>query len=62
MLPDELPRLEFTLRYRDAWDALFDINQQRIRVSAPAGAGMKVGYDGRIVEVQPGTTVDLPLD
>ncbi len=61
MLPDEFDRLQFTIRYRRAWDVLFDIDHERVRVTTPAGSAIKVGYDGRVTEVSPGTTVDIEL-
>ncbi|HSJ44358.1 MAG TPA: glycosyl hydrolase family 65 protein [Euzebyales bacterium] len=61
MLPAEIDRLQFTIRYRRAWDVLFDIDRERIRVTTPAGSTIKVGYDGRVTEVAPGTTTDIEL-
>ncbi|HSJ44332.1 MAG TPA: hypothetical protein VK923_06595 [Euzebyales bacterium] len=53
--------MQFTIRYRRAWDVLFDIDRDRIRVTTPAGSAIKVGYGGRVTEVAPGTTTDIAL-
>jgi alpha,alpha-trehalase len=61
LLPDEFDRLQFTIRYRRAWDVHFDIDHERIRVTTPAGSAIKVGYDGQVTEVPPGTFADIEL-
>ena len=61
MLPHDFDRLTFTIRYRQAWDVKFDIDHECINVSTPAGSAIKVGYDGRVTEVAPGTTMDIEL-
>jgi alpha,alpha-trehalase len=61
MLPTEIDRLQFTIRYRRAWDVLFDIDRERIRVTTPAGSAIRVGYDGQVTEVAPGTVADIEL-
>ena len=60
-LPDEVDRLEFTIRYRSAWDVRFDIDHACITVSTPAGSAIKVGYGGRVIEVPPGSSATIPL-
>lgn len=61
VLPDEFDRLEFTVRYRTAWDVRFDIDHERIRVDTPAGSTIKVGYDGHVIDVPPGSSVQIAL-
>ena len=61
VLPDEFDRLQFTIRYRRAWDVLFDIDHERIRVTTPAGSTIRVGYNGSVTEVPSGTTADIAL-
>ena len=61
VLPDEFRRLEFTVRYRAAWDVRFDIDRESITVSTPVGSAIKVGYDGRVVEVPPGSSTRIAL-
>jgi alpha,alpha-trehalase len=61
VLPDEVDRLEFTIRYRSAWDVRFDIDHVCIRVSTPAGSTIKVGYGGRVIEVPPGSSATISL-
>ena len=61
VLPDEFDRLQFTIRYRRAWDVRFDIDHERVTVSTPAGSTIKVGYGGRVIEVPPGSTAEIVL-
>jgi alpha,alpha-trehalase len=60
-LPEEFSELRFTIRYRQAWDVLFEIDHDRIRVSAPQGSSIKVGYHERVTEVPEGNTTEIPL-
>jgi trehalose/maltose hydrolase-like predicted phosphorylase len=60
-LPDEFDRLEFTVRYRTAWDVRFDIDHECIRVNTPAGSTIKVGYNGHVIEVPPGGSAKIAL-
>jgi alpha,alpha-trehalase len=61
VLPDEFDRLQFTIRYRRAWDVLFDIDHERIRITTPAGSTIRVGYNGSVTEIPSGTTTDIAL-
>ena len=62
-LPEELDGLDFEVRYRGNWGISLHLtsNQLRVRVPASCAAPVRIGVNGQIVELSPGSAREFPL-
>jgi trehalose/maltose hydrolase-like predicted phosphorylase len=62
-LPEELDGLDFDVRYRGHWGINLHLTPQRlrIRVAASDAAPIRVGVNGEVVELPPGSMHEFPF-
>jgi trehalose/maltose hydrolase-like predicted phosphorylase len=62
-LPQELDGLDFEVRYRGHWGINLHLTPQllRVRVAASDAAPVRIGINGQVVELPPGSTREFPL-
>ena len=62
-LPEELDGLDFNLRYRGHWGINLHLTPTtlRVRLAASDAAPIRVGVNGEVVELQPGSVRVFPL-
>ncbi|MFD3686545.1 glycoside hydrolase family 65 protein [Nocardiopsis sp. NPDC058631] len=63
LLPAELDRLSYDLRYLDHWEVRVDVRRDHVRVTVPPsnGAPIQVQVKGTRASVLPGSSCSLPL-
>jgi len=63
-VPDEITRLEFSLRYRRHWGIRVQIGDGVLRVSVPRSDAppIRLGYRDQLIELGPGETFEAPVD
>jgi trehalose/maltose hydrolase-like predicted phosphorylase len=62
-LPEELDGLDFDVRYRGHWGINLHLTPQRlvVRVADSDAAPIRVGVNGEVVELAPGSMHEFPL-
>jgi trehalose/maltose hydrolase-like predicted phosphorylase len=62
-LPEELDGLDFDVRYRGHWGINLHLTPTtlRVRLAASDAAPIRVGVNGEVVELQPGSVREFPL-
>jgi trehalose/maltose hydrolase-like predicted phosphorylase len=62
-LPEELDGLDFDVRYRGHWGINLHLTPQRLRIGVAASdaAPIRVGVNGEVVELPPGSMREFPL-
>jgi trehalose/maltose hydrolase-like predicted phosphorylase len=62
-LPEELDGLDFDVRYRGHWGINLHLTPDllRVRVAASDAAPIRVGVNGEVAELPPGSTREFPL-
>jgi trehalose/maltose hydrolase-like predicted phosphorylase len=62
-LPEGLDGLDFEVRYRGHWGINLHLTPQllRVRVAASDAAPVRIGINGQVLELLPGSTREFPL-
>jgi trehalose/maltose hydrolase-like predicted phosphorylase len=62
-LPEELDGLDFDVRYRGHWGINLHLTSTtlRVRLAASDAAPIRVGVNGEVIELQPGSVCQFPL-
>jgi alpha,alpha-trehalase len=62
-LPEELDRLELSIRYRRHWNVVIAVSDGRLRVTVPPSAAppIALGYEGEVIALGAGETFEAPL-
>ena len=62
-LPEELDGLDFDVRYRGNWGINLHLTPRRLRVRVPASCAtpVRIGVNGQVVELSPGSMHEFPL-